>query len=126
LPQVSGAPLIATSATTGEGLERLLPAVLAADHAWNKRIPTATLNRFLEEALSRHAPPAISGRRVKIRYMTQPKSRPPTFALFGNQLKALPESYIRYITNGLRESFKLEGTPIRFVLRGGKNPYAEK
>ena len=125
LPQCAGAPLIATSATTGEGLERLLPAVLAADKAWNTRIPTATLNRYLEEALSRHNPPAISGRRVKIRYMTQAKSRPPTFALFGNQLKALPESYLRYLTNGLRDTFHLEGTPLRLVLRGTKNPFAK-
>ncbi len=125
LPQVAGAPLIATSATTGEGIERLLPAVLAADKAWNTRVPTATLNRFLEEALARHPTPAISGRRVKIRYMTQPKSRPPTFALFGNQLKALPESYIRYLTKGLRKTFQLEGTPLRLLLRGGKNPYAK-
>ncbi|HUO99206.1 MAG TPA: ribosome biogenesis GTPase Der [Rhizomicrobium sp.] len=125
LPQVAGAPLLATSATMGEGLERLLPAVLAADRAWNTRVPTAMLNRFLEQALARHSPPAISGRRVKIRYMTQPKSRPPTFALFGNQLKALPEAYLRYLTNGLRESFKLEGAPIRLLLRTGKNPFAE-
>ncbi len=126
LPQIAGAPLIATSAATGEGLERLVPAVLAADKAWNTRIATATLNKFLEEALQRHAPPAISGRRVKIRYMTQPKSRPPTFALFGNQLKALPDAYLRYLTNGLRQAFHLEGTPLRLLLRGGKNPYADK
>ncbi len=126
LPQLAGSPLIATSATTGEGLDRLVPAILAADRAWNAHVPTATLNRFLEEALERHSPPAISGRRVKIRYMTQPKSRPPTFALFGNQLKALPDAYLRYLTNGLRDTFKLHGTPIRFLLRGSKNPYAEK
>jgi len=124
LPQIAGAPLIATSALTGEGVERLLPAVLAADRAWNTRVPTAMLNRFLEQALARHSPPAVSGRRVKIRYMTQPKSRPPTFALFGNQLKALPEAYLRYLTNGLRDSFKLEGAPIRLLLRTGKNPFA--
>jgi GTPase len=126
LPQLAGAPLIATSATTGEGLERLLPAVLAADRAWNTRVPTATLNRFLEEAMSRHAAPAVSGRRVKIRYMTQAKSRPPTFALFGNQLNHLPESYVRYLANKLREAFHLEGTPMRMVMRSSKNPYADK
>jgi len=124
LPQVAGAPLIAVSALTGEGLDRLLPAVLAADRAWNTRVPTATLNRFLEEALSRHAPPAIHGRRVRIRYMTQPKSRPPTFALFGNQLGALPDAYLRYLTNGLRETFHLEGAPVRLLLRTSKNPFA--
>jgi len=125
LPQLAGAPLLATSATTGEGLARLLPAVLAADRAWNSRVPTATLNRFLEDALARHAPPAVSGRRVKIRYMTQAKSRPPTFALFGNQLQALPESYLRYLIKGLRDTFHLEGTPLRFHLRSSKNPYAK-
>ena len=125
LPQIAGAPLIGVSALTGEGVERLLPAVLAADRAWNTRVATATLNRFLEEALSRHAPPAVHGRRVRIRYMTQPKSRPPTFALFGNQLSALPDAYLRYLTNGLRETFKLEGAPIRLLLRTGKNPFAK-
>ena len=126
LPQVSGAPLIAVSARTGEGIERVLEAVLAADKAWNTRVSTGELNRFLEQALERHPPPAISGRRVRIRYMTQPKARPPTFALFGNQLKELPESYLRYLTNALRESFGLKGTPIRFLLRTSKNPYAKK
>jgi GTP-binding protein len=125
LPQVAGAPLVAISALTGEGLDRLLEAVLEADRAWNTRVPTAQLNRFLEDALTRHAPPAIRGRRVRIRYMTQPKVRPPTFALFGNQLTALPDAYLRYLQNGLREAFHLEGTPIRLRLRGGKNPYTD-
>jgi GTP-binding protein len=126
LPQLAGAPVIGVSAVTGEGIDRLLPSVLAADRAWNTRVPTATLNRFLEGALARHAPPAIHGRRVRIRYMTQPKSRPPTFALFGNQLKVLPEAYLRYLANSLRETFHLEGAPIRFLLRTAKNPYAKK
>jgi GTP-binding protein len=125
LPQIAGAPLIAVSALTGEGVDRLLPAVLAADRAWNLRVPTAQLNRFLSEALSRHPPPAIHGRRVRIRYMTQAKSRPPTFALFGNQLDALPQSYLRYLQNALRETFGLQGTPMRFALRTAKNPYAD-
>jgi GTP-binding protein len=125
LPQLAGAPLLATSTVSGEGLDRLLPAVLAADRAWNTRVPTATLNRFLEEALSRHAAPAVSGRRIRIRYMTQAKSRPPTFAVFGNQLDALPDSYMRYLTNSLREAFKLEGTPLRLLMRNTKNPYAK-
>ncbi len=125
LPQLAGAPLVAVSALTGEGVDRLKQAIAAADHAWNKRIPTAKLNKFLETALGRHAPPAISGRRVRIRYMTQPKARPPTFALFGNQLKALPDAYLRYLVNGLRETFQLQGAPIRLLLRGSKNPYAE-
>jgi GTP-binding protein len=126
LPQVAGAPLIATSARTGEEIERLEAAVTEADKAWNTRISTATLNRFLEEALQRHATPAISGRRVRIRYMTQRKARPPSFTLFGNQLDALPEAYLRYLQNGLREAFGLKGTPLRFSVRNSKNPYAKK
>ena len=125
LPQLAGAPLVALSAKTGEGLDRVLEAVLDADHAWNTRISTGELNRFLEDALERHPPPAISGRRVRIRYVTQPKARPPTFALFGNQLKELPESYLRYLQNLLRQTFKLYGTPIRFALRTSRNPYAK-
>jgi GTP-binding protein len=123
LPQVAGAELVAVSAKTGFGLDRLVPAVIAADKAWNARVPTATLNRFLEEALRRHATPAVSGRRVKVRYMTQIKSRPPTFALFGNQLDALPDAYQRYLQNGMRDAFDLKGTPLRLLMRGSKNPY---
>ncbi|MBV9043816.1 MAG: ribosome biogenesis GTPase Der [Alphaproteobacteria bacterium] len=126
LPQIIGAPLIATSTLTHEGIDRVVPAILAAHAAWTKRIGTSAMNRFLEKALERHAPPAVSGRRVKIRYMTQVKARPPTFALFGNQLKALPEDYVRYLTNGIREAFDLKGTPIRFLMRGGKNPFANE
>jgi GTP-binding protein len=126
LPQIAGAPLIATSARTGEGIERLESAVAEADKAWNTRISTATLNRFLKEALQRHATPAISGRRVRIRYMTQRKARPPSFTLFGNQLDSLPEAYLRYLQNGLREAFDLKGTPLRFSVRNSKNPYARE
>ncbi len=126
LPQLVGAPLIGVSALTGEGLDRIVPAIAAADAAWNKRIGTSALNRFLEKALERHAPPAVSGRRVRIRYMTQVKARPPTFALFGNQLNALPEDYVRYLTNGIREAFDLKGTPLRFLMRGSKNPFDKK
>ncbi|MGZ5921574.1 MAG: ribosome biogenesis GTPase Der [Rhizomicrobium sp.] len=126
LPQVAGAAMVAISARTGEGLSRLPEAILAADRAWNSRAPTSALNRFLESALTRHAPPAIRGRRVRIRYMTQTKARPPTFALFGNQLDALPEDYQRYLVNGLRENFGLKGTPLRLVMRNTKNPYDPK
>jgi GTP-binding protein len=126
LPQVAGAPLVATSARTGEGLDRLEAAITEADTAWNSRVSTATLNRFLKEALQRHATPAISGRRVRIRYMTQRKARPPSFTLFGNQLDALPEAYLRYLQNGLREAFGLKGTPLRFSVRNSKNPYDPK
>ena len=126
LPQIAGAPLIATSARTGEGIDRLSDAITEADRAWNSRVSTATLNRFLEGALQRHATPAISGRRVRIRYMPQRKARPPSFTLFGNQLDALPEAYLRYLANGLRENFNLKGTPLRFSVRNSKNPYAPK
>jgi GTPase len=125
LPQIAGAPIVGLSALTGEGMDRLMPAVIEADRIWNTRIPTGELNRFLEGALERHAPPAVRGRRIRIRYMTQPKARPPTFVLFGNQLSALPEDYLRYLANGLRAAFQLPGTPIRILLRSTKNPYAE-
>ena len=123
---MAGAPLVAGSAKTQDGIDRLKAAIIAADAAWNRRISTATLNRFLEEALQRHATPAVSGRRVRIRYMTQAKARPPSFALFGNQLDALPEAYLRYLQNGLREAFDLKGTPLRFALRSSRNPYAPR
>jgi GTP-binding protein len=125
LPQVAGAAIVGLSAITGEGVERLMPTVLEADRVWNTRVSTSDLNRFLERAVQRHPPPAIKGRRVRIRYMTQAKSRPPTFILFGNQLTELPESYLRYLTHGLRENFGLPGTPIRLTLRSTKNPFAE-
>ncbi|HEX4079328.1 MAG TPA: ribosome biogenesis GTPase Der [Rhizomicrobium sp.] len=125
LPQIAGAPLVAISALTGEGLSRLLPAVIAADRAWNRRVPTAELNRFLARALERHPPPAVHGRRIRVRYMTEPKARPPTFALFGTQLDALPESWLRYLQNELRASFDLAGAPIRISLHTSKNPYAK-
>jgi GTP-binding protein len=126
LPQVVGAPLVAVSAKTGDGIARLQAAIIEADAAWNKRIGTSTLNRFLEEALQRHATPAVSGRRVRIRYMTQAKARPPTFLLFGNQLDHLPEAYLRYLQNGLRAAFELKGTPLRFLVRNTRNPYDPK
>jgi GTP-binding protein len=125
LPQIAGAPLIAVSAKTGEGIDRLLPAIEEADRAWNTRVPTAKLNRFLEVALQRHPPPAVHGRRVRIRYMTQVKARPPSFALFGNQLDALPESYQRYLQNELRETFELKGVPLRLAMRTSKNPFSD-
>jgi GTP-binding protein len=125
LPQIAGAPLVAISAVNGEGLSRLLPAIVAADAAWNRRIPTADLNRLVAFALERHAPPAVKGRRIRLRYMTQAKTRPPTFALFGNQLRALPETWLRYLQNELRANFDFGGTPLRFLLRTSKNPYAQ-
>jgi GTP-binding protein len=124
LPQIAGAPLVATSAARGEGLDRLAAAVVKADEVWNRRIPTAELNRFLARALDRHPPPAVRGRRVRVRYMTEAKARPPTFVLFGTQLDALPQSWLRYLQNELRAAFDLPGTPIRFTTRTTRNPYA--
>ncbi|HEX8164394.1 MAG TPA: ribosome biogenesis GTPase Der [Beijerinckiaceae bacterium] len=123
LPQVRGAPLVPLSGLAGEGLDKLMQAVARCYEVWNRRIPTARLNQWLEGALSANPPPAVSGRRIKIRYMTQAKARPPTFALFGNQLDALPKSYTRYLVNGLREAFDLPGVPIRVSLRTGRNPF---
>jgi len=125
LPQIAGAAIVGVSALTGEGLERLMPAVLEAERIWNMRVSTHAVNRFLEEALARHPPPAVHGRRIRIRYMTQAKARPPTFVLFGNQLKALPESYLRYLVNAMRAAFHMPGTPVRLNLRSTTNPYTK-
>ena len=123
LPQVKGVAVVPLSGLAGEGLDRLMAAVVAASDVWNRRVATAKLNGWLAGAVAAHAPPAVSGRRIKIRYMTQPKARPPHFALFGNGLDALPRAYTRYLVNGLRESFDLPGTPIRLSLRTGTNPF---
>ena len=123
LPQVRGAATVPLSGLGGEGLDRLMGAVFSAAEIWSRRVPTARLNAWLSEAVAAHAPPAVSGRRIKIRYMTQVKARPPHFAIFGNQLDALPKAYTRYLVNGLRESFDLPGVPIRLALRTGKNPF---
>lgn len=123
LPEIRGVPVVTLSARQERGIDKLLETVLVAMERWNRRIPTAQVNRWLEAAIERNPPPAPSGRRIKIRYGTQASTRPPTFALFGNQLSKMPESYVRYLMNGLRESFDLGGVPIRFSLRGGKNPF---
>ncbi|MBQ0824415.1 ribosome biogenesis GTPase Der [Microvirga terrae] len=123
LPQVRGAPVVPLSGLAGSGIDPLMKAVLQVYQTWNTRISTARLNQWLGEALEANPPPAVSGRRIKIRYMTQVKSRPPHFAVFGNQLDALPKSYTRYLVNGLREAFELPGTPIRVSLRMGQNPF---
>lgn len=123
LPEIRGVTIVPVSAHQEKGLDRLMEAVFAAVKKWNTRISTGQLNRWLETALERNPPPAPSGRRIKIRYMTQVRARPPTFSLFGNQLDNLPESYVRYLMNGLREDFDLWGTPLRFNRRGGRNPF---
>lgn len=125
LPEIRGVRVVTISGKQGRGIDMLMKAVFEADKKWNARVTTSKLNRWLEGAMERNAPPAPSGRRIKIRYATQVNARPPTFALFGNQLSKLPDSYLRYLTNGLRESFDLDGTPIRFVLRGSSNPYED-
>jgi GTPase len=124
LPQIKGVPVVALSARTGEGLDRLMAAVMESHAVWNRRVPTAALNRFLSHAAESHPPPAVRGRRIKLGYMTQAKSRPPTFVLFSSRASALPETYRRYLVNGLREAFKLPGTPIRLTLRAKDNPFA--
>ncbi len=123
LPEIRGVPVVTISAKQERGIDKLLEAVLGAMEKWNSRISTAQLNRWLEAAIARNPPPAPSGRRIKIRYATQANARPPTFAVFGNQLSKMPESYTRYLMNGLRKDFELWGVPIRFSLRGGKNPF---
>jgi GTP-binding protein len=123
LPQVRGAPVVPLSGLAGNGIDALMKAVLQVYETWNRRISTAKLNQWLAEALEANPPPAVSGRRIKIRYMTQVKARPPHFAVFGNQLDALPKSYSRYLVNHLRESFDLPGVPIRISLRTGDNPF---
>jgi GTP-binding protein len=124
LPQIKGVPIVALSARSGEGIDRLMAAAMDAHAVWNRRAPTAALNRFLAQAVEAHPPPAVKGRRVRLDYMTQPKSRPPTFVLFSSRASALPETYRRYLVNGLRENFALPGTPIRLTLRAKANPYA--
>ncbi len=126
LPQIKGVSVVAFSARTGAGLDRLMAAVLESYAVWNRRVPTAALNRFLGQAVAEHPPPAAGGRRPRLDYITQPKARPPTFVLFSSRAAALTETYRRYLVNGLRENFALPGTPIRLTLRSKPNPYANK
>ena len=126
LAQVPGVAVVPVSAASEKGLDKLLAAVVAADEVWNRRVATPELNRWLVEALARHAPPAPAGRRLKIRYMTQPSTRPPTFVAFCSRPDALPKTYQRYLTNSLREAFDLPGVPIRLNLRKGDNPFAPR
>jgi GTP-binding protein len=126
LPQIKGAPVVTLSARSGDGLDRLMEGVLQSYAVWNRRVPTAALNRFLARAISANPPPAVSGRRVRLDYITQPKARPPTFVLFASRANALPETYRRYLVNEMREDFSLPGTPIRLMLRGKANPFAKR
>ncbi|PRY80307.1 GTP-binding protein [Yoonia maritima] len=128
LPQLRGAPLVTVSAKTGKGLDRLQQAIMRAHDVWNRRVSTANLNRWLVGMLEQHPPPAPGGKRIKMRYMTQVKTRPPAFVVMTSHPDLMPESYKRYLINGLRVDFDMPGTPIRLYLRdqGDKNPYKDK
>jgi GTP-binding protein len=126
LAQIKGVPVVALSARSGEGIERLMAAVFEAYAVWNRRVPTAALNRFLAHVAEAHPPPAVRGRRARLDYMTQAKARPPTFVLFSSRAASIPDTYRRYLVNNLRESFDLPGTPIRLTVRAKANPYAGK
>jgi GTP-binding protein len=126
LPQLKGVPVVAVSGMTGAGLDRLMQAMIDAHAVWNRRAPTAALNRWLSGVISAHPPPAVSGRRIRLDYVTQPKARPPTFVLFTSRADKVPDQYKRYLVNSLRETFDLPGTPLRLTLREKANPYAKK
>ncbi len=125
LSQMKGITVVPLSAETGEGVAKLFPALRATYEKWNLRIPTSQLNRWFEAALERFPPPLVEGRRLKLRYITQIKARPPTFAVFGTRAEQTPETYQRYLVNSLREAFEMPGVPIRIYLRGTDNPYAD-
>lgn len=125
LPQLRGAPTLRVSALTGQGVDALLPAALALRENWDAKVKTRDLNDWLSEAIARHPPPAVNGRRIKPRYISQIKSRPPTFVMMTSRADKLPEAYRRYLINGIREAFDLPATPIRLMVRSGRNPYAD-
>ena len=125
LPQLRGSPIIALSAETGRNLDKLMPAIVKVHDDWSTKVKTRDLNDWLKMAVTRHPPPAVSGHRLRPKYMAQTKARPPTFVLFANRAEQLPESYRRYLINSLRESFDLPGVPIRVSMKSTRNPYAE-
>ncbi len=126
LPQVKGAPILPISALTGRGLDRIMPAVQRLHADWSAKVKTRDLNDWLQEMVQRHPPPAVDGKRVKPRYIAQTKARPPTFVMMTSRASHLPESYKRYLMNGLREAFDLPGVPLRLIVKSGRNPYAGK
>ncbi|MGB3338386.1 MAG: ribosome biogenesis GTPase Der [Devosia sp.] len=127
LPQLRGVPLVTLSGLTGKNIDKLMDAIFTIERSWNSHVSTARLNRWLAGMVDGHPPPAVSGRRLKLRYMTQAKTRPPSFILFASRPDVLPMSYQRYLINGLREAFNIKGTPIRLWVRGGsENPYNDK
>ena len=125
LAQVKGVPLLAVSARTGKGLDDLIRAAFQIREAWSKRVPTALLNRWFDDALAKNPPPAPGGKRIKLRYITQAKTRPPGFVLFGTRLDDLPTSYQRYLINGIRKDLGFDAVPVRLTLRSPKNPFAK-
>ena len=126
LNQIRGVEIVTLSGLHGRGLDKLFEAAFRTYETWNRRVSTARLNRWLDGVLVHHPPPAVAGRRVKLRYLTQAKTRPPHFIAFCSRPDALPESYTRYLINGLRETFDMPGTPIRLSYRKGENPYEAK
>ena len=126
LSQMKGITVVPLSAESGEGVKKLFPAIREAYEKWNLRIPTSQLNRWFEAALERFPPPMVEGRRLKLRYITQIKARPPTFALFGTRAEQVPDTYQRYLVNNLRETFEMPGVPIRIYLRGTENPFKDR
>ena len=126
LGQVRDLPLLAVSARTGKGLDAMLAAAFVLRETWSRRVPTAALNRWFDDALEANPPPAPGGKRIKLRYITQTGIRPPRFVVFGTRLGDLPKSYERYLANGLRRDLGFEGVPIRVMLRSPKNPYAKE
>lgn len=125
LPQLKGTPLVALSAQTGRGVDKLMPAVFEVHRQWSAKVKTRDLNDWLAMAVQRHPPPAVDGRRIKPKYMTQTKARPPTFVLFANRASQMPDHYKRYLINSLRESFDLPGVPMRLTVKSGANPFAD-
>jgi GTP-binding protein len=126
LPQMTGAPLLPISAVKKKGLDDIMPALTKLHADWDAKIKTRDLNDWLQEMIERHPPPSVAGRRIKPRYLTQTKGRPPTFVLMCSRGYALPESYKRYLVNGIREAFEMPGIPIRLIVKSGKNPYADR
>lgn len=126
LPQARGIRAVPISGHTGYGLDRLMQSIIDTDRVWNKRISTARLNRWLEATTTQHPPPAVSGRRLRLKYMTQVKARPPAFMISCTRPESIPESYTRYLTNNLRVDFEMPGVPIRIFYRGGDNPFESK
>ena len=126
LSQLAGITVVPVSAIKNTGMDALMNACLQAREVWNSRVPTAALNRWLDDTMTHHSPPLVKGRRLKIKYITQAKTRPPTFHLFCNMADEFPEAYLRYLTSGMRSTFGMQGTPIRLILKESDNPFAKK